>query len=534
MTATRKRPWVGLAAASIAAAALTSAFTGTAAAATLGVVQPPTTGTPYGGFLSGATAAPLRLELFEPAIPIPANPQVELNFSHTEVSASSGPFSTALASALWPGTAVGTGLPVILQQSGLPASLANNSYPVQVNAKYPSSADIPSSASQEFLPGMVGRVSGSTTQAIARAGYSTSGQVAGDPASSGLSGTLSQLQAGNIGALGGLLNGPGSNSNTGSNPLGVLSAVVSVGGMSSSSVADYGDPATVTATATSQVGEVDLLGGIVKLGGCTVSSVSSSSVDGGGKVVQKVTYGELTIAGTPFKLTSDGIEAAGSTTAIPGLPDSPSQALKTLGISIQLPKPTTTISGAAASGSAVGPQITIDTQPVLTMLQLGKLPLGSLVNQFPSSANQLKGLLQAALQAHPKIVIRLGDVSTNATASTAISLGGGGGSLGGSLGGTTTPTTGGLGGGVPSSSGVPGSTTPGTTTPGTTTTPIDKTAAIPGLPPLGSVPSLLTLGGLILAIGLGWFFRAAALSALGAGSTCTHGLVTGLPDLRKA
>jgi hypothetical protein len=57
---------------------------------------------------------------------------------------------------------------------------------------------------------------------------------------------------------------------------------------------------------------------------------------------------------------------------------------------------------------------------------------------------------------------------------------------------------------------------------------------VPGLPPLGSVPVLLTLAGLIVAGGAAWFFRSAALSALGGAGTCSHGLASGLPDLRKA
>lgn len=515
-----RRPILGIGAAALAAGGLVSTFAGVAAAA-------PTTGTPYSGFSTSATASPLRIEIFEPAIPVPASPQVELDFSHTTVGGSSGPDSTAMASAMWPGDAVGNGLPVILSQMGLPASLMSGGYPVHTNAQFPGT---PNSGSQEYFPGMVGRVSASDKQASARAGYSSSGQVAGDSTSG--SNVLDQLKSGNIGALSGLLNPPGSGSNTGSNPLGVLSAIVSAGGMSSSSVTDYSDPTVVTATATSQIGEVDLLGGLVKLEGVTVSAASSSSLDDGGKATQKVTYGGLTIAGTPFKLTSDGIEAAGNKTAIPGMSSNPTKALASLGISIDLPKPTKTVSGTQATSAALGPVITIDTQPVISLLKLNKLPLASIIAKLPDSAGQVKTTLLGILQAHPKLVVALGDVSSGAQTSAAISVGGG-------------TTTGGLGGGATTGGvGTPGTTnvptgspvtgTPTTTSPtGSVSTPIAKTAAA-GLPPLGSVPSLLTIGALIIAAGLGWFFRAAALTALGAGSTCTHGLATGLPDLRKA
>ncbi|MGN6721698.1 MAG: choice-of-anchor P family protein [Marmoricola sp.] len=513
------RPVIGVGSALLAAGAMVSTFAGGAAAA-------PAAGTPYSGFSTSATAAPLRVEIFEPAIPVPASPQVELDFSHTTVGGSSGPVSTAMASAMWPGDAVGNGLPTIVTQIGLPAALASP-YPVHANAQFPGT---PNSASQEFFPGMVGRVSASDKQASARAGYSSSGQVAGD-STTGSSNPLDQLKSGSLSGLTGLLNPPGSGSNTGSNPLGVLSALVSAGGMSSSSVTDYSDPTVVTATATSQIGEVDLLGGLVKLEGVTVSTESSSSLDGGGKVTQKVTYGGMTIAGTAFKFTSDGIEASGKTTAIPGLSSNPTKALASLGISIDLPKPIKTISGNQATAAALGPVITIDTQPVMSLLKLNKLPLAGIIAKLPDSAGQLKTTLLGILQAHPKIVVALGDVSSSAQTSAALNLGGG--STGG-LGGTTTGNVGTTGGtGVPTGSPVTGAPTTGTTPTGNATTPIAKASA-PGLPALGSVPALLTVGGLILAAGLGWFFRAAALTALGAGSTCTHGLATGLPDLRKA
>src|SRR5690242_9602117 len=39
----------------------------------------------YGGFSVASTASPLKLEVFEPAIPIPTEPQFELDFSYTRV-----------------------------------------------------------------------------------------------------------------------------------------------------------------------------------------------------------------------------------------------------------------------------------------------------------------------------------------------------------------------------------------------------------------------------------------------------------------
>lgn len=501
--------------------------------------SPQSTAPDYGGFTTEASSTPLRLALYEPAIPIPASPEAELNFSYTKVAGESGPSATARASALWPGDPVGEGLKTIVQESGLPTALAGNGYPAQVNAQTPGT---PSSGSQEFLPGMVGRVQAGDTGASARSGYSTGGRVAGDPSDSTGATVLGQLQSGDAGgAVGTLLNGGSSGSDSGSNPLGVLSELVDVSGMSGSSTTDYSAPNVVTSVATSQLGEVDLLGGLVTLEGVTVSSASTGSL-GGSTIAQKVTYGGLTIAGTPFKLTSNGIEASSSTTAIPGLPSDPAKALATLGLSIDVPKPTRKTAADQVSGTATGPVITIDTKPIISMLNLGKLPLDTLIDQIPASAAQLQSLLLAALQAHPKIVVYLGSAATSAQTIAPISLGDPGGAPP-SDSGTTPVTTGGTGGapgtgtggavdtGVPGAGGVPTDGTVPTTTP--TTTDVASTSA-PGLPPLGSVPGILLYGGIAVAALAAWLLRRMAGAVLGAGATCSHGLPTGLPDLRKA
>lgn len=512
-------------------------------------LRPADSGTAYGGFSTDATATPLRIEVHEPAIPIPADPELEFNFSYSTVAGQSGPTSTARSSAMWPGDPIGEGLKTIITAAGLPAQLAANGYPVQVNAQSPGT---PSTASQEFLPGMVGDVSASSTGAVARSGYSSSGNVTGDPSS----GVLGGLANGDLSSFGSALDGgTGSTASTrhaspaptdspttpsspagsaaSTNPLGALSILVSAQGMSSSSRTDYSSTDTVTSRASSQVGEIDLIGGIVKLEGVTVTTNTSSSLDGGGKATHDVTYGGITIAGTPFKITSDGLVAATSKTAIPDLPDTPAKALATLGLSIDLPKPTSTTSGASASAAAFGPEITLDAAPLTKMLKLDKLPIAGLINQLPDSAGQAKSLLLAALQAHPKIVIYAGHVSSDAQTIAAIP----GGTVpppGSTTPGSSTGATGGTGGtgGLGSTPGTGGVPTASGTVP-TTSAPITNTSAVPGLPPLGSIPGLLTVGGIALAAGTGWWLRRGAAALLGGGATCPHGLLSGLPDLRK-
>src|SRR4051794_24685229 len=51
----------------------------------------------FSGFSTHAQATPLRVEIREPAIPIPSDPQAELNFSYTKVDGASGPIGTARA-----------------------------------------------------------------------------------------------------------------------------------------------------------------------------------------------------------------------------------------------------------------------------------------------------------------------------------------------------------------------------------------------------------------------------------------------------
>ena len=44
-----------------------------------------------GGFTLSAEAAPVAIQIFEPAIPIPAEPQLELNMSYSRAKLDSGP-----------------------------------------------------------------------------------------------------------------------------------------------------------------------------------------------------------------------------------------------------------------------------------------------------------------------------------------------------------------------------------------------------------------------------------------------------------
>src|ERR1700741_609252 len=76
----------------------------------------------FGGYTSVAGAAPGKLEFYEPTIPIPANPQFEVEMAYTRVEADSGS-SLGRASWLWPGDPVGEGAKTFGEQLGLPPQL---------------------------------------------------------------------------------------------------------------------------------------------------------------------------------------------------------------------------------------------------------------------------------------------------------------------------------------------------------------------------------------------------------------------------
>ncbi len=80
-----------------------------------------------GGFTLSAKATPVSVLLHTTLLPVPAEPQGEVHLSYTQTELGSGPIGRSLASSLWPGAAVGTGLPQLL----------GFAYPVQANAAHP-------------------------------------------------------------------------------------------------------------------------------------------------------------------------------------------------------------------------------------------------------------------------------------------------------------------------------------------------------------------------------------------------------------
>jgi hypothetical protein len=160
-------------------------FFALAAAALVGAVLPVSAGAPaagadkpaFSGFSSTAWAAPVKVEIYEPTIPIPATPQLELELGYTTVEADSGS-SMGRASWLWPGDSVGEGAKTLIENLGLPPELsgplAAQGYPVQVNANQPSGA---AHQADEPFPGAVMRTDAGAKRTIAQVGFSPDGEV---------------------------------------------------------------------------------------------------------------------------------------------------------------------------------------------------------------------------------------------------------------------------------------------------------------------------------------------------------------------
>lgn len=544
------------------------------AAALAGVVLPMSASAPaagqddtakpaFSGFSSSAWAAPVKVEIYEPTIPIPANPQMELEMGYSKVEADSGS-SLGRASWLWPGDSLGEGAKTVIENLGLPEQLsgplAAQGYPVQVNASQPSGE---AKASDEPFPGTVMRTSAGEKTTVAQVGFSPDNEVrdgSGDggdggdgggapglpgvpglPPIPGLPGSaggdlLQQFGQAITGSAGpaGAADDPQDDPPGGSGAPGLppqVAALVDFEGYASTSKNVVTD-SKVVASSRSALGDVYLLGGTVVLNGVVVTSTSSS--DGAkGSSGGKATLGGLTIAGQEFSFGPGGAEGAGQHADVPAVPDQATAALDQLGIKLILPKPDLVKQGDQASSTMAGLVVEIDTAKLRG--QLDALPIDDIVNAFPNDPPDLKKALQTLVGLSPRIVVTLGNAGSEVDTVQGIELPtgdlpdndpAGSGDTGGpaAAGGPTAA------GGSPSAFG-PG---PAGSAPSADGDLGDAQLAGSGLPPLYSIPGAILVASLALAaVGGTWLRRIGAIALGGAGS-CTHGLDSGLPDLRKA
>lgn len=540
----------------------------------------------FSGYSSQAVASPLRVEIFEPTIPVPADPQAEAWVAYSRADTSSGT-GKSRASWLWPGDPVGEGAKTFVGALGLPPALGEAGYPVQVNAEHPGGPD---REAQEPLPGALMRAQANAEFVAGRVGYSSDHKIdKRDPALQRNDGSDAEeggeSESGEGSGLPGLPVAGRSGSGS-QDPLGLLSSVIGgkgagvgvsggrsagaddgqegglppippglidIDGMTSVSRTTTGADAIDT-VARASLGDIALLGGIVELEG--VSVVSRSNADGQEAAgVGRAVVGAIRIAGVEFGFGNKGPIVPGGNPGIPGLPDDPTEALAALGISLKLPKVVKEIAedNQASKVTTRGLQVTIDLEVLAPVLS--QLPLQPILDQipFPEDAAALKSALSAIPGLKPRIVLTLGTARSETSTVQGIDFGdlpsigdpdalgpgsvaGGGdgsGDLGGGLGDGDLGGEGDLGGlgdsGDLGGAGDAGGAGDGGTGELTETQPLGA-----GLPPLNSIPGALMFGGLAAAAVLGMYLRRLGLAALGGIGACAHGLETGIPDLRKA
>lgn len=498
----------------------------------------------YGGFSTAAWATPVRVEMYEPSIPIHSEPQVELNLGYSRAEVDSGT-SKGRASYFWPGGPVGEGLPTFGDQLGLPPELFERGYPVQVNSGFPSDQAV---QRDEPFPGMVMRTESADKSASAQTGFSPDGAVTDpdDGKSGGDDGGEGEGDGGEdeggappVPGLPGLPSLPGTSAATAEETPGVpglpapLAAVVDLEGYVSTSRATAVDGPVVSAS-RAILGDVHLLGGIVTLSGldvrARVESDGATGASGG-----RSDYGTLTLAGQEFSIGPDGAIAGGSPVNLPGLPADPATALLQLGISIQVPEAQRTVEGDLATSVSQGLVVVIDTSVLAPLLQA--LPAAALAGLLPDDAGPLKSLIGSLGSLKPIIVTTLGIATASVDTQPAI---------------VTDPTDptedptdptedptdpgGPQGDTGPSGPGVDAPEVDAGPAPETDASPFTPTSADagPGLPPLFSIPGMLMLAAFAGAAFAGSWFRRLGAAALGGGAACPHGLDSGLPDLRKA
>lgn len=482
----------------------------------------------YGGYTATAWSSPIRIEVFEPSIPIPVDAgiaQLEFDLGYSQVQADSSS-SSGRSSLFWPGDPVGEGLKTFAEQLGLPSTpLTANGYPVQVNSQFPGE---PNTQADNKIPGSIQQTTSGDKTALAETGFSPDGAVDGPDAggAGGASNPLSDLTDQLKGLLGGKLPGT-AKAAAPANPLGLL---VDIDGYVSVSRMTAVDGPVVTAS-RSTLGEVRLLGGLITLGG--IETVARASTDGAKGVSSgKATFGKMAIAGQQFSIGPDGIEAAGTTSPIPGLKDLPADALEQLGVSIVVPEQVRKIDGDAAQTFSAGLQVVINTKTLAPLLQA--LPAGALAELIPAEAGPLKGVVAGLSSLAPKIVITLGVASATVDTVPAIAFTPPSAEVPPAVAGVQPPKAGSVG--VPPVAA--GGAAPVNAAPPADSAPVgdlvDAAPASAGLPDLFSIPGFLLLAAFAAAAVAGSWFRRLGVAALGGSASCTYGLDTGLPDLRKA
>ena len=463
---------------------------------------PASADTSLGGYDGTATAAVIRLEIFDPTIPIPATPQIDGSVGYTSSTVETGPTTRALASYLWPGSVIGDGFDQLLKQPGAV-------YPLQVNSRYPATTQAPAKNTIQFTDG-----NGMTTSSD---GFNTAANVT----LLGLAGDNTNITGGIGTGLGKLMTKDPTKAHTGISPQPLpigksLAALITAQNLTSSSTTTVQDK-TVTVVAHAAASNIGLLGGIIKIDGLDVMSKVVS--DGTKATVSgDATVGAVSILGVKLPISANGVNLG-----LPALSKTVSDLLGELGLGIQAVPVAHSVTGAQGEYHSQALILTVDTKPLKSIVNNILSPLFA---KLPANA---RTQLQPILDLGPKFVINIGTADATGSAAPAFDIGGFGGGAGGGGGGVS----GGGGGSSPLGGGsLPGNTGSSPAGSGSSLVPSSHPSSL-ALPPLGEVPRALILAALVIAGLVGWFFRRAAATMLGTAGSCEHGLVTGVPDLRR-
>jgi hypothetical protein len=452
-----------------------------------------------GGYAATAQASVVRIEVFDPTIPIPASPEVDVGVGFTRSTTLTGPSSRALASYLWPGDAIGDGISALTG--------TNLDYPVKVNSRYPATSTAPPKNTAQITDGngMTTSANASTVIATVNGASVSTADPAGNPGA-GLCALFGQKCPS-------LPTSPA--------PIAVPAAIAGAATMDAlrSQTGVQITSSQVTATAHASATDLKVLGGLITIAGVDVTTSATSDAS------HSTTSGTfnitgLEIAGQKIDLSNPTIIG---TKSIP-IPDLP-QPLSSIGVKIQYLQHQGSTGSGGGSLDAQGLTITVDTHPLVNALHLSTVtgPLANILQQIPTIGTQAAALLSLA----PKIVVVVGDSEASTSAN-------------GQYVGSTVPT------GTPTSSAQPGGQSgfpPSGSIPTTISTGGSPTGPAPlvagvrplaaTLPALGGVPATLVLGGLALAVAVGWGLRMLGATVIGGAGRCSYGLASDLPDLRK-
>ena len=361
----------------------------------------------FAGYSSTGNASPLKIEIYEPTIPLPAEPQAELSVGYTAVLADSAS-SRSRASYLWPGAPVGEGFKTIAEAlDAAPPDRRESGYPVQVNAVFPGG---PEKEADEPGPGMIQRASAGEDVARADNGFSTDGEAKED-------------DGGGAGGGGGGGGGRGCRGGAGPpRPARPAGAARPVSGSASTSQAAS---TTTTSRAPGRRPPPAAapalpapLAALVDVGGVHLGCVPRTTKDATVHPARSPATSRCSAAWSrsrasrppprpaatarrarpsagPTSATSSSPASASPTAPtasrrsasrppIPGLPAPGRGLLKQLGVTISVPKPVYTIDGDAASAAMPGLVVEFD----LTELQPQPTALATALNDAPRPSSR--------------------------------------------------------------------------------------------------------------------------------------------------